>query len=176
MTPNKTMLALLAKHSVPLTEPIPEDSSYPIWCKTDTAGRAYWGVSSFCGLDRHPIKAGQELSYLEWDGNEVYLSADTNAQTARILRQAIGILKFWRKEVETKYPETAFYLLASYDNGDLLEAEGGESPTRSITLRFWADRGNDKVICLDGFDDRAQPLLFEYCPAVKSLTAPEKKL
>ncbi len=163
MKANKSMQLLLEENGIDLSETAGENADYPIWCKTDAQGRAYWGVAHFWGLDKHPINPEQDLSLLEWDGNEIWLAAHTHAQTADMLRQTIGIFRFWRKEIEAKYPDIAFYLYASYDKGDLLEPDEGDEPTCSITLRLWADRGNNNIICLDTFDDRDQPLLIDHC-------------
>ena len=73
------------------------------------------------------------------------------------------MLLYWKKVLEYQYPETRFYVFASYDNGDMLILDEGELPTRSVTLRFWADRGTDTVINLDFFDDWEQPAIVGYC-------------
>lgn len=160
---NNRMKSLLQEYRVEAIEGIPWNDTYPIWENTDIAGRVYWGVSSFCGLNNHPIHKSQDLSRLEWDSNEVYLDGRTDEDVAEILWNAIGILKFWKNELETRYPDTPFYLFASYDYGDMLIPEEGESPVRSVTLRFWADRGGDTVINLTDFDCWEQPAILEYC-------------
>ncbi len=62
----------------------------------------------------------------------------------------------------TRYPDTSFYLFASYSNGDMLILNEGESPTKSITMRFWAHRGENTVIDLSDFDDWDQPAIVEH--------------
>ena len=163
MKANKNMSELLSKHSIRLADPLPQSTQYPIWTGKDCTGRTYWGVSSFCGLNKFPISGDRDLSQLEWDGNEVYLDAVSDAQVTHILRQAIGIITYWKRELETQYPETPFYILASYDNGDMLFLEDDELPTRSGTLRFWADRGSNTVIYLDDYDDWEQPAILVQC-------------
>jgi len=160
---NKNMKSLLEEYSISSTDFIPENHTYPIWRKTDVTGRAYWGVSSFCGLDKHPIRSNIDLSQLEWEGNEINLDVQSEKEISNILRQAIGIVAFWKNELETKYPETPFYIFASFDNGDRLILDEGELPIQSITLRFWADRGNDTVINLEHFESWEQPAIIEYC-------------
>jgi hypothetical protein len=100
---------------------------------------------------------------LEWDGNEIHLDGQTEEEVRAILVKAIGILLYWKKVLEHQYPETQFFVFASYDHGDMLVLEEGELPTRSVTLRFWADRGTDTVINLDSFDDWEQPAIVGYC-------------
>lgn len=156
---NKNMRSLLDEYAINSIDCLPENSTYPVWHKTDAAGRSYWGVSSFWGLDN----SKEDLSQLEWDGNEVYLEAQSDEETTNILRQGIGITVFWKNELETKYPGVPFYIFASYDNGDMMVLDEGELPTRSVTLRFWADRGSDAVINLDDFEDWKQPAIIEYC-------------
>lgn len=163
MKTNSGMKSLLQKHLIESIDNIPENHEYPIWKKADIAGRMYWGVSSFWGLDDNPMHSHQDLSQLEWDGNEVYLDAQREEDVSDILRKAIGILVFWKNELETRYPDTPFYLLASYDNGDMQIMDEAESPVRSVTLRFWADRGGNTVIDLSKFNDWDQPAIVVRC-------------
>ena len=165
---NNSMRALLAAHFVSVNDPIPENSAYPIWCKTDATGRTYWGTSSFCGLDKQPLPLDTDLSQLEWDGNEVHLDARSNAEIVNILRQALGIVFFWRRQLETKYPQIPFCIFASYDNGDMLILEEGELPTQSVALRFWADRGSESVMNFENFESWDQPAIIEYCNSARS--------
>ena len=160
---NRAMKSLLEQYKIDDVYLISQDNSYPIWQKEDAIGRKYWGVSNFCGLDRKQIKSTQDLSQLEWDGNEIHLDAQTDDEVKSLLIKAIGMLLYWKKVLENQYPETRFYVFASYDNGDMLILDEGELPTRSVTLRFWADRGTDTVLNLDSFDDWEQPAIVGYC-------------
>ncbi len=56
-----------------LINEITPDTGYSIWTKKDPFGRAYFGVGNFCGMDRS-INEDTDLSWLEWDGNEVNIS------------------------------------------------------------------------------------------------------
>ena len=114
-------------------------------------------------MDRKQIKSTQDLSQLEWDGNEIHLDAQTVEGVKSLLTTAVGILLYWKRVLEYQYPETQFYVFASYDNGDMRILDEGELPIRSVTLRFWADRGTDTVINLDSFDDWEQPAIVGYC-------------
>lgn len=160
---NHNMRALFEEHAIRLSDAIPEINTYPIWRKTDAAGSAYWGVSSFWSPDRQPPPSDMDLSQAEWDWNEIYLEAQSSTEIADMLRQAIGIVTFWKRELETTYPETPFYIFASYDNGDMLIPDEGELPTQFVNLRFWADRGNGTVINLEHFESWEQPAIIEYC-------------
>ena len=163
MKVNTNMKSILHKYLTEAIEVIPQNNAYPIWTKTDVTGRVYWGVSSFCGLDDQPILSSEALSQLEWAGNEVYLDTQTDDDIPHILRQAIGILAFWKHELETKYPDMPFYLFASYDDGNAQVLSGNESPVRSFCLRFWAHRDGSAVIDLSDFDYWAQPAIIEFC-------------
>ena len=162
MKANLSMKSLLQKYLIDSISCIPQNNAYPIWHKTDIAGRVYWGVASFCGLDEYPISSEQDLSQLEWDGNEIYLDAYTEEDIAEMLKKAIGILLFWKDELGNKYSDTSFYIFASYDNGDMLALDEGETPIRSITMRFWADRGENTVINLSDFNRWDQPAIMEH--------------
>ena len=162
MKANRSMKDLLEKYSIDSIDRISQNNAYPIWHKTDPTGRMYWGVESFCGMDKSPICSDQDLSQLEWDGNEIYLDAHTNEDVASMLRSTIGILLFWKSELQTRYPDTSFYLFASYSNGDMLILEEREVPVQSVTLRFWADRGENAVINLSELDHWDQPAIMEY--------------
>ena len=159
---NFSMKALLEKYSINSIDCISQNNTYPIWNKTDTAGRTYYGVDSFCGMDKYPVGSEQDLSELEWEGNEVYLDAYSDEEVAHMLRKSIGILAFWKNEMITRYQETSFYLFASYSNGDILILDEGKAPTKSITMRFWADRGENTIIDLSDFDSWDQPAIVEH--------------
>lgn len=161
---NHSMKCLFEKYKIDSLDKIPQNSAYPVWARKDKNGRTYWGISHFWNLDKdEDFIADRDLSQLEWDGNELYLDAENDRDVQDILKSAVGILKFWKYELETKYPKTSFCLFASYDNGDMQILDEGDSPAMSVTLRFWADRGSDNVINLSAFDDWEQPAIIEYC-------------
>lgn len=110
------------------------DTGYPIWTKTDSFGRAYFGVGNFCGLDKS-IHEDTDLSWLEWDGNEVYISNDDKML---LFKKAIGIMKGWRDQLVEDYPDDRFVVFASFDDGSAMAAECER--TMSFTLRFWKKR------------------------------------
>ena len=158
---NRAMELLLEKYEIHDIHLIPPDNTYPVWQKEDAVGRKYWGVSSFWGIEA--IAADQDLSQLEWDGNEVYLDAQRDEEVTAILQKAVGILRCWKSSLESQYPDTLFYLFASYDDGDMQILEEGDLTTHSVTLRFWADRGTDTVISFESFADWTQPAMVGHC-------------
>ena len=72
--PNKAMKLLLQQQKIEIHD-VPAINAYPIWKKQDQAGRPYWGVSDYWHLDQNGVPASEDLSQLEWDGNEVHLDA-----------------------------------------------------------------------------------------------------
>ena len=163
MLANQTMAMLLREQGIDM-DSVDADISFPIWKKHDPAGKPYWGISHFWGLDKNGIPAGQDLSQLEWDGNEVFLDAHSKAEIAGILNEGIGIIKAWRQHLERSCPETAFCILATYDNGDkLINKEDFPDGACSLTLRFWAVRDGDTVVDLTCFDEWDQPSLLDIC-------------
>lgn len=117
-----------------LINEIAPDISYPIWIKKDPFGRAYFGVGNFCGMDR-AIKEDTDLSWLEWDGNEVHVSGK---EKELLFRKTVGIMKDWKIQLVEKYPEDRFVIFASFDDGSAMVEECERD--LSFTLRFWKKR------------------------------------
>lgn len=117
-----------------LIEEVSPDTGYPIWMKKDPFGRKYFGVGDFCGLERR-IKEDTDLSWLEWDGNEVHFSGKDKTL---LFKQALGIMKGWKAQLVESFPEDRFVIFASFDDGKNL-VEGCERSV-SFTLRFWKVR------------------------------------
>lgn len=161
---NHSMQQLFHQHSLSSNDSFQSILHHPVWSKTDASGRPYWGTGSFCGLDHRGVSPDTNLSYLEWDGNEVRLSAETVGETAALLRQMLGILAFWQQEMTSKYPLTSFFIMASYDDGSGLLDDEDDQAIPSVTLRFWADRGDDTVAEVNDLDRYAQPVLLMHCP------------
>lgn len=160
---NKAMRALLAEQNIVIGE-IPEKTDFPIWMKRDAAGRPYWGVSHFWNLDKDGVAADRDLSQLEWDGNEIYLDAYIAADIPNILRDMIGILKAWQRQMERDWPDTPFCLLGSYDDGaELIKEDDSTERFFTVTFRFWAPRGKNNVVYLGAFDEWRQPALLGFC-------------
>ena len=160
---NKAMRALLAEQNIVIGE-IPEKTDFPIWMKRDAAGRPYWGVSHFWNLDKDGVAADRDLSQLEWDGNEIYLDAYIAADIPNILRDMIGILKAWQRQMKRDWPDTPFCLLGSYDDGaELIKEDDSTERFFTVTFRFWAPRGKNNVVYLGAFDEWRQPALLGFC-------------
>lgn len=143
---NDSMSLLLKSRGIDTPDNVTPDFSYPIKRKQDPCGREYWTVSHFWGLDKS-ISPEQDLSMLEWDGNELNFNAKNDKSISKILKKTIAVMKAWGICLEEDYPATVFYLFASYDNGDQLESEPS---VKSVTLRFWAERDGSKT---EGFSD-----------------------
>ena len=117
-----------------LINEITPDTGYSIWTKKDPFGRAYFGVGNFCGMDRS-INEDTDLSWLEWDGNEVNIS---NNDKMLLFEKTIGIMKGWIDQLVESYPDDSFVVLASFDDGNALVEECEKN--MSFTLRFWKKR------------------------------------
>lgn len=135
---------------------IKTDDKFIIWQKYDKFGRAYFGVSNFWNLDRN-IEADTELSWLEWDGNEVQIDFTEPDLLESKYFEAVSILKSWKSQLE-KYSDSKFCIIMSYDNGDLIDEEDREF---SFTLRFWKEREGSVVI--PSINDFSQPVIIDYC-------------
>ena len=82
--PNKAMKLLLQQHKISIDD-VAVKNAHPIWKKQDHAGRPYWGVSDFWHLDQNGVPASEDLSQMEWDGNEMHLDAYAEEQIPGIL-------------------------------------------------------------------------------------------
>ena len=72
MVYNFQMERLMASRHPKDVEP---DYQYQVWTAKTLDGNPFWGAGDFCGLDtEHVIRYGRELTDLEWDGNEIYVS------------------------------------------------------------------------------------------------------
>ena len=162
---NRRMEQLFRQYAMDPAGEYPNTPAYPIWRKTDASGRPYWGTGSFCGMDRCPIQPETNLSWLEWDGNEVYLSATDGCTIPMLLSQMMSILNNWRKEMGERYPDTSFYLTASCDDGLDAICDEDDPPIPSVTLRFWADRGAPPPADTENIEHYAQPVVMVYCKA-----------
>lgn len=160
---NAAMRKLLAEQKIVIDE-IPEKADFPIWMKRDAAGRPYWGAGHFWNMDKGGVDAERDLSQLEWDGNEVHLDAYSEAEIPRMLRDMIGILKSWQRQMERDWPDTPFCLLGSYDDGaELVNNDDSTERFFTVTFRFWAPRGRNSVVYLGAFDEWRQPALLGFC-------------
>ena len=157
------MKLLLQQHKIIIND-VPVKNAYPIWKKQDQAGRPYWGVSDFWHMDQNGVPASEDLSRLEWDGNEVNLDAYTEDQIPGILRESIGIIKAWMMQLEYEEPDIPFLILASYDVGaEQMNKVNCPDCCCSLTFRFWAPRGRHTVVNLASFEEWKQPALLAAC-------------
>lgn len=163
MRANRSMALLLREHSVD-PDAVRADNAYPIRKKRSRSGRPYWVVSHFWNLHKSGASAEEDLSRMEWDGNDVYLDAHSKAEITGILNKGVAVMNAWRRQLERRFPETAFCILAAFDNGDMLEnKEDFPDGSYSLILRFWAVRSGSAVVDLTCFDEWDQPALLDIC-------------
>ena len=136
-----------------LIEEIPPLDAYPIWTKTDPYGRTYYGVSHFWGADAN-IEKGSDLSWLEWDGNEVHVDSSDPDNIMVLFRKTVGIMKSWQAQLTKDFPNERFVVFATFDDGSALIEES--DPYIGFTLRFWKIREGQG---LPEDADSDQPLL-----------------
>lgn len=129
-------------------EPKPE---HPILCRLDSSGRPYWVLGETCALDS---SADDDLTELEWNENEVRVGGCGDIIGA--LTHGLGIVSAWRRQLEAEYPDTAFDIVLSIDEGD-------EDIAPSVTLRLWAVRDHEHYILpsSSGLEAFSQPVLME---------------
>ncbi len=132
-----------------LIDDIEPDLSYPVRMMKDPFGRVFFGVGNFCGTDM--IKEDTDLSWMEWDGNEVYLDGEDRQL---LFEKAIAIMKGWKDLLIKGFPEDRFVIFASYDNGECMDEEDLAVP--SFTLRLWKKRDGQG---LDENADFDQPVI-----------------
>ena len=129
------------KFDFSLIDEIPPIDEYPIWKKSDPYGRSYYGVSDFYGMDKS-IDKDCDLSWLEWDGNEVYIDSVKRDDAALLFCKTVGIMKSWETQLKKDFPNEHFAIFAyfadAFDNGS--ESDDDFIPHISFTMRFWKIR------------------------------------
>lgn len=80
--------------------------------KMDPFGRDYYGVSNFWGMDAN-IKEGSDLSWLEWDGNEINIDSKVGNEIRPLFWETVGIMKSWQAQLQDYYPNDRFVIYAS---------------------------------------------------------------
>ena len=91
-------------------------NEYPIWRKQDQFGRTYYGVSHFWNMD-NSIDESTDLSWLEWDGNEIHIDGTENDNIMSVFTKAVGIAKAWSEQMKRDYTDEQFIIIASFDDG-----------------------------------------------------------
>ena len=142
-------------------EEIAPDERFLIWSKKDPFGRECFGVGDPWNM-AEVIREDTDLSRLEWDMNEVYISGEDKEL---LFEEAVGIIKGWRKQLTENYPEDRFVAFASYDDGsEMLE---GCERIQSFTLRFWKKR---EGMGLDENTEFEQPVI-KWCNHISDILA-----
>ena len=138
---------------------ISPDNKYNVWGKTDSYGRDYYGVANFWNADNN-IKEDCDLSWLEWDGNEVNVDNEVSEDTSILFRKTVGIIKSWELQLKELCPEGQFAILATYDDGsDLIEES---DPYFGFTLRFWKIReGQGPDIKIEEYNEPVMIMFLE---------------
>lgn len=154
---NKSMEALLSQ--IDSTISVCINTDYTITEYQESAGRSYWLVGNRNSTKHLAVTASTNLSWLEWDLNEVYLTTDETGTINKLLEQMLAILRFWEQEMKRRFPDVSFYAMASFDCGEPEEEDG---PASSVTLRFWADRGDMTVADTQHLERYGQPVLVRY--------------
>ena len=157
MQANRAMRALLQRYHV---DPacVPPLNLYPVWKKVDDTGRPYWG----CGKDSSYLPR-ENLSWMEWDMNETYLSTNKPGKIREVLILTVSSVKAWKDTLEKRYPETPFCLFFNYDDGSFQEPDPGKEPYRCTFARFWAIREGETVLDFSDFEDRNEPAMMDVC-------------
>ena len=136
---------------------IPALNTFPVWEKMDPKGRTYWGTSHFWNLDCNGVSSTQDLSELEWNGNETNLEVDSRSEVPTMLRKTLGIIKAWQEQLEVCYGGTSFYILASYcDNSD---EQNQRAFFATTTMRFWTERGGMPMTDFSDFYNWKEPAI-----------------
>ena len=122
---------------------------------------AYYGPYGPCvpggpGAEKQP-----DLSELEWALNDLHLDSGSPALPP-VLSRALAIADGWQAQMEREFPETAFDIFLSADDGaDLIEECGPRFP--SVNLRFYARREGTYHIRPERLSDEdAQPMLLVF--------------
>lgn len=99
------------KFDCSIIDSIPLIQKYPIWKKKDPFGREYYGVSNFWGMDAN-IKEDSDLSWLEWDGNEINIDSKVGNEIMPLFRETVGIFRInCHRFMPHAYIPTVFYHL-----------------------------------------------------------------
>ena len=91
---------------------------------------------------------GLDLTNYEWDGNEIFVSAQNIDQ---VVNEAIGVVKKLKAYLQITFPDIPFdiFLLADIEAPDL-------SP--SATIRFYKVREDYHIVTVEKMDDYLQPV------------------
>ena len=119
--------------------------------RTSVNGEEYYRLKEgFCLPDKRIVARGIELTELEWDGNEIYISS--SCEINELMQEALLVLYQLEQQIHNDYSDLIFDILLSVDVGD-------EDVTPSVTLRFYAIREDYHIVKAEELDEFAQPLL-----------------
>lgn len=134
-------------------ENISATECYQIEEEKNINGNPFWCVKdAFCVKKENVKKSGDELTDLEWNGNEIYVSSSDDL--IELLEEALGIMKQWEYQMRTEYKDICFEIVISIDEGD-------EDITPSATIRFYAVREDYHVVNWEQINEYINPVLIE---------------
>ncbi|MBQ7776856.1 MAG: hypothetical protein IJ379_13145 [Lachnospiraceae bacterium] len=101
---------------------------HTVWKKRTLNGDDFYGIADFCGVEVDKVlQRGNELTDLEWIGNELFFSEDSEALLEdKVIAAYLAI----KRQLNEEYSDTEFDIVVSID----AEANNG-------VIRFYAIRG-----------------------------------
>lgn len=126
--------------------------------KLSTHGEDYYCIrEGFCfSYVKNVIDTGFELSRFEWEGNEIFISAQSVESVAI---KALKTLEQLKSQMEKDFATAAFDIFISIDTED-------SDMQPSATVRFHKIRENYHIVALNELDAYSQPVLI--CQVPKS--------
>ena len=118
--------------------------------KSENGEEYYRLKEGFCLPNKRIVARGIELTELEWDGNEIYISS--SREINELMYEALLVLNQLERQMHNDYNNMLFDILLSVDVGD-------EDVESSITLRFYAIREDYHIIKAEELEEFSQPLL-----------------
>lgn len=105
----------------------PPVAEYSIWKKQTLDGNDFYGIGNFCGIKNDcVIEYGQELTALEWDGNELAFHSDC---FHLLITETLSAYLSIKNHLETQYWDRVFDIFVSIDENSC-----------SSNVRFYAVR------------------------------------
>lgn len=116
-------------------------------------GDAFWHVKDhFCISKENINEVRRNLTDFEWAGNEIYICSSEDI--IKLSKEALGILKQLKHQMQSEYKDTCFDIIISIDEGD-------EDITPSATIWFYAIRDDYHVIQSENLNEFSNPVLVE---------------
>lgn len=97
---------------------------------------------------------GLDLTNYEWDGNEIFVSAQN---IGRVINEAIKVVMQLKSYLQITFPDIPFDIFLSAD------IESPDLPP-SATIRFYKVREDYHIVTVEKMDDYLQPIGFFQLP------------